>query len=42
MPSIIEASSLTKSYGSRRGISDVTFTVEEGEVFGFLVPYGAG
>ena len=42
MPSIIEASSLTKSYGSRRGISDVTFTVDEGEVFGFLGPNGAG
>jgi ABC-2 type transport system ATP-binding protein len=42
VPSIIEASSLTKSYGSRRGISDVTFTVDEGEVFGFLGPNGAG
>ena len=42
MPSIIEAAGLTKSYGSRRGISDVTFTVEEGEVFGFLGPNGAG
>jgi ABC-2 type transport system ATP-binding protein len=42
MPSVIEASSLTKSYGSRRGIADVTFTVTEGEVFGFLGPNGAG
>jgi ABC-2 type transport system ATP-binding protein len=42
MPSVIEAAGLTKSYGSRRGIDDVTFTVDEGEVFGFLGPNGAG
>ena len=42
MPSIIEAAGLTKSYGSRRGIADVTFAVDEGEVFGFLGPNGAG
>jgi ABC-2 type transport system ATP-binding protein len=42
MPRIIEATNLTKSYGSRRGINDVTFAVDEGEVFGFLGPNGAG
>ena len=42
MSSIVEASGLTKSYGTRRGISDVTFDVREGEVFGFLGPNGAG
>ena len=42
MPSVIEATGLTKSYGSRRGITDVTFAVAEGEVFGFLGPNGAG
>jgi ABC-2 type transport system ATP-binding protein len=42
MPSVIEAAGLTKSYGSRRGIDDVTFAVDEGEVFGFLGPNGAG
>jgi ABC-2 type transport system ATP-binding protein len=39
---IIEVQGLTKSYGSKRGISDVSFQVEEGEVFGFLGPNGAG
>jgi ABC-2 type transport system ATP-binding protein len=39
---IIEVDSLTKNYGSKRGIMDVTFQVEEGEVFGFLGPNGAG
>src|ERR1700680_4357304 len=42
MAAIIEAEKLTKSYGSKRGIVDVSFQVEEGEVFGFLGPNGAG
>src|SRR5579862_8567976 len=42
MTAIIEVDSLTKRYGSKRGILDVTFQVEEGEVFGFLGPNGAG
>ncbi len=42
MKSIIEVERLTKSYGSKRGIVDVTFDVGEGEVFGFLGPNGAG
>jgi ABC-2 type transport system ATP-binding protein len=33
---------LTKSYGSKRAITDVSFSVDEGEVFGFLGPNGAG
>jgi len=42
MTAIIEVEALTKSYGSKRGITDVSFHVEEGEVFGFLGPNGAG
>ncbi len=42
MTSIIEVEKLTKSYGRRRGIADVSFEVSEGEVFGFLGPNGAG
>ena len=42
MAAIIEVEKLTKSYGSKRGITDVSFQVEEGEVFGFLGPNGAG
>src|SRR5882672_12165408 len=42
MAAIIEVEKLTKSYGSKRGIADVSFQVEEGEVFGFLGPNGAG
>jgi ABC-2 type transport system ATP-binding protein len=42
MTDIIETTSLTKRYGTSRGITNVTFAVEEGEVFGFLGPNGAG
>jgi len=39
---IIEINNLTKAYGKSRGISDVSFNVEEGEIFGFIGPNGAG
>ena len=40
--SIIEVSHLTKYYGKSRGIVDVSFAEEEGEIFGFIGPNGAG
>src|SRR5579859_3827777 len=42
MAAVIEVDKLSKSYGGKRGITDVSFSVEEGEVFGFLGPNGAG
>jgi ABC-type multidrug transport system ATPase subunit len=42
MAAIIQVDGLTKSYGGKLGIIDVSFDVAEGEVFGFLGPNGAG
>lgn len=39
---VIEASGLTKEYGSVRATDDLSFTVESGEIFGYLGPNGAG
>lgn len=40
--SVIEINNLTRDYGGGKGIFDVSFQVNKGEVFGFLGPNGAG
>jgi ABC-2 type transport system ATP-binding protein len=42
MTDVIAVERLTKSYGARRGVIDLTFSVFAGEVFGYLGPNGAG
>ncbi len=42
MAAIIEVEHLTKRYGDHLAVEDVSFTVEEGEIFGILGPNGAG
>ncbi|MGC9381660.1 ATP-binding cassette domain-containing protein [Streptomyces sp. MH13] len=39
---VIEVTDLRKSYGDHRAVDGVSFTVEEGEIFGILGPNGAG
>jgi ABC-2 type transport system ATP-binding protein len=39
---VIVVEHLTKSYGTTRGVVDLSFSVHTGEVFGFLGPNGAG
>ena len=39
---MIKASKLTKKYGSKNAIKDVSFDIDKGEVVGFLGPNGAG
>lgn len=38
----IELRELTKTYGTHRGIEDISFSVNQGEIFGFIGPNGAG
>jgi len=39
---ILEIQNLTKYYGKIKGVEDVSFKLEEGEIFGFIGPNGAG
>ncbi len=39
---MIEVEGLTKDYGARRAIDDLTFNARKGEIVGFLGPNGAG
>lgn len=38
----VEVQHLTKIYGEQRAVSDISFSVKEGEIVGFLGPNGAG
>jgi ABC-2 type transport system ATP-binding protein len=42
MNTIIQLQNLSRSFGSNCAINNVSFTVEEGEVFGMLGPNGSG
>ncbi|MGY1898228.1 ABC transporter ATP-binding protein [Nocardia gipuzkoensis] len=42
MVNVIELQGLTKTYGSRRGLVELSLEVRRGEVFGYLGPNGAG
>lgn len=39
---MIEVSNLSKSYGSKLAVDNISFTANEGEILGFLGPNGAG
>ena len=42
MDNVIKIDNLTKHYGKKRGVEDVSFEVRKGEIFGFIGPNGAG
>ena len=42
MSAVIEVQNLHKTYGDTVAVDDVSFTVQEGEIFGILGPNGAG
>ncbi|MFN3562388.1 MAG: ATP-binding cassette domain-containing protein [Chloroherpetonaceae bacterium] len=39
---IIEVINLSKHYGTKKAVDNISFTVEQGQVFGFLGPNGSG
>lgn len=42
MPVIVEINGLTKSYHGVKAVNNVSFSIVEGEIFGFIGPNGAG
>ena len=39
---ILEIQNLTKYYGKIKGVENLSLTLEEGEIFGFIGPNGSG
>jgi ABC-type multidrug transport system ATPase subunit len=42
MQKIIEAANISKKFGATQALKDISFEVNEGEIFGFIGPDGAG
>ncbi|HEY8419788.1 MAG TPA: ATP-binding cassette domain-containing protein [Clostridia bacterium] len=42
MAPVIQVNNLKKYYGNKMDIEDVTFSVEQGKIYGFIGPNGAG
>jgi ABC-2 type transport system ATP-binding protein len=42
VPHIIEVDGLTKHYSNNRGIQDISFKVDQGDIYGFFGPNGSG
>jgi len=42
MQSIIESSGISKKFGDTQALMDISFSVNEGEIFGFIGPDGSG
>ena len=39
---MVEIKNLVKQYGDIKAVNDISFTVNDGEILGFLGPNGAG
>lgn len=42
MEKAVESSGISKKFGNNRALNDITFSVNESEIFGFIGPDGAG
>ena len=39
---VLDVTNVTKAFGNRVAVNNISFTLHEGEIFGFLGPNGAG
>ena len=39
---MIEVKNLTKYYGDKKAVNNISFKIEKGQILGFLGPNGAG
>lgn len=39
---MVEIKNLTKKYGTKLAVDNISFTIKDGEILGFLGPNGAG
>src|SRR5215208_6530000 len=42
LPPVIQVSNIRKQYGRTTAVDDVSFDIEQGEIFGLIGPNGAG
>ena len=42
MAALVEFELVTKNYGSKKVLDDVSFTIEPGKIYGLLGPNGSG
>ena len=42
MKKVIESSGISKSFGATKALDNISFSVDESEIFGFIGPDGAG
>ena len=42
MQKVIESSGISKNFGTTKALNDISFSVNESEIFGFIGPDGAG
>jgi ABC-2 type transport system ATP-binding protein len=42
MQKVIESTDISKAFGSTKALNDISFSVDESEIFGFIGPDGAG